>query len=410
VDRIQFDRVSKRYVLGDRRNAREALVAAVRGLGSRRPPRPPDLWSLRDVSFTVTDGDAVGIIGRNGAGKSTILKILTGITAPTTGVSRTRGRVAALLEVGTGFHPELTGRENVYLNGAILGMSRREITGAFDDIVDFSGVERFLDTPVKRYSSGMYLRLAFAVAAHLEPDVLVVDEILAVGDAEFQRKCLGRMEQAGKEGRTVIFVSHDLDTLSRLCRRSMWLQAGRIREEGPSRELVRAYLASGLTSGDTGGTLVRTGPVTLRTVRVLSVRRPGSPVLMREDPLRVEVDFTLADEVPGIDLAVYITTSSGVRVIDQVLSDSEQPRLPAGDYTAQLPLPPVLNVGDFAVGVWFGTTHSQFVDEPSAATFSLHGSDRGRPDRVLVYDLPIRVLPLGHRPATDASVAETHVQ
>src|SRR5919107_1942147 len=197
MDRVEFDGVSKRYILGEHRNAREALTAATRRLVRREREQQQVVWSLRDVSFSVRDGEALGIVGRNGAGKSTILKILAGITSPTSGVSRTRGRVASLLEVGTGFHLELTGRENVFLNGSILGMSRRDIAARFDSIVDFAGVERFIDTPVKRYSSGMYLRLAFAVAAHVEPDVLVVDEILAVGDAEFQRKCLGRMGEAG---------------------------------------------------------------------------------------------------------------------------------------------------------------------------------------------------------------------
>src|SRR4051794_12915398 len=182
MDRVQFDSVSKRYVLGENMDAREALTAAARRFLRRERAERTVLWSLQDVSFSVGDGEALGIVGRNGAGKSTILKILAGITSPTRGVSRTRGRVAALLEVGTGFHPELTGRENVFLSGAVLGMSRRDIVRRFDRIVDFAGTERFLDTPVKRYSSGMYLRLAFAVAAHLEPDVLVVDEILAVGD------------------------------------------------------------------------------------------------------------------------------------------------------------------------------------------------------------------------------------
>jgi ABC-type polysaccharide/polyol phosphate transport system ATPase subunit len=246
TDFIEFDGVGKRYVLGQRLNARETLMATASRLLQRRRSPASELWSLRDVSFSVAQGEALGIVGRNGAGKSTILKILAGITAPTIGESRTRGRVAALLEVGTGFHPELTGRENVYLNGAILGMSRRDITLRFEQIVDFSGVERFLDTPVKRYSSGMYLRLAFAVAAHLEPDILVVDEILAVGDAEFQRKCIGRMHEAEQEGRTLVFVSHDLEALTRVCDRSLWLDSGQVRDSGPTSEIVRSYLSSSL--------------------------------------------------------------------------------------------------------------------------------------------------------------------
>jgi len=264
-----MDGVSKRYVLGQRLNARETLHAAAGRLVGRGRGPVRDIWSLRDVSFSVGDGEALGIVGRNGAGKSTILKILAGITAPTLGVSRTRGRVAALLEVGTGFHPELTGRENIFLNGAILGMSRSEITRRFDQIVDFSGVERFLDTPVKRYSSGMYLRLAFAVAAHLEPDVLVVDEVLAVGDAEFQRKCIGRMREAEEEGRTLLFVSHDLEALGKLCRRSIWLESGQIRDTGPTGEIVRDYLTSSMPSGGAGGPVYESSVVTVQDLRVL---------------------------------------------------------------------------------------------------------------------------------------------
>ena len=395
--RVELERVSKRYRLGHRTNLREALTTAV-----TRPFRGPDprdeLWSLRDVSFAVGDGQALGIVGRNGAGKSTVLKILAGITAPTSGVSRTRGRVAPLLEVGTGFHPELTGRENVYLNGAVLGMSRRDITRRFSEIVEFSGVERFLDTPVKRYSSGMYLRLAFSVAAHLEPDVLVVDEILAGGDAEFQRRCLGRMQEAEQEGRTLVFVSHDLDSLARLCPRSLWLDGGRLRQEGPSGEVVRSYLADGFAGGREGRAL-HAGPVTVHRVAVRTDAVPAGSVLLREDPLTVEVDLEVTEEVPGLDLAVYVSDARSVRVLDEVLSDGaardgRPDRLHRGHQRVRLAVPPILNVGDFTVGLWLGTAHEDLLDEPSAGTFSLHGHDRGRPDRVVVADLSFTVEPL----------------
>ncbi|MCG7281483.1 polysaccharide ABC transporter ATP-binding protein [Chryseobacterium taklimakanense] len=203
------------------------------------------VWSLRDINFEVEQGDAVGIIGRNGAGKSTLLKLLSKVTKPTTGKIYTNGRIASLLEVGTGFHPEMTGRENVYLNGAILGMTRKEITRKFDEIVDFSGVERYIDTPVKRYSSGMYVRLAFAVAAHLESEILIVDEVLAVGDAEFQKKCLGKMGDVSKgEGRTVLFVSHDLNAVSQICQTGILLNQGLVEYNGAIRETVSTYLNS----------------------------------------------------------------------------------------------------------------------------------------------------------------------
>jgi lipopolysaccharide transport system ATP-binding protein len=221
---IKIENLSKNYLIGHQKQERyialrDVMMHKMRGIGQRlRHPLMPnreeidveEFWALKDINLEIQQGDRIGIIGRNGAGKSTLLKVLSRITEPTTGRIQINGRVASLLEVGTGFHPELTGRENIYLNGAILGMSRAEIKKKFDEIVDFSGVEKFLDTPVKRYSSGMYVRLAFAVAAHLEPEILIVDEVLAVGDAQFQKKCLGKMGEVGKEGRTVLFVSHNM--------------------------------------------------------------------------------------------------------------------------------------------------------------------------------------------------------
>lgn len=234
----------KRYLLGGGAGAslREAIMAAL----SRRPrPARDVLWALDGVSFEVREGESIGILGRNGAGKSTLLKVLSRITEPTFGRIEIAGRVGSLLEVGTGFHGELTGRENIYLNGAILGMRRAEVRRKFDEIVAFAEVERFLDTPVKHYSSGMYVRLAFAVAAHLEPDILLVDEVLAVGDAAFQRKCLTKMERIGSEGRTVIFVSHSVPAVTRLCRRALLLDAGRVVCDGPVSEVVATYLNEG---------------------------------------------------------------------------------------------------------------------------------------------------------------------
>jgi ABC-type polysaccharide/polyol phosphate transport system ATPase subunit len=390
VDVVQLEHVSKRYVIGRRLNARESLNAAAARVLRRGGLVSSELWSLRDVSFTLASGESLGIIGRNGAGKSTILKILAGITSPTSGVSRTRGRVAALLEVGTGFHPELTGRENIFLNGAILGMSRQDIKRRFAQIVDFSGVERFLDTPVKRFSSGMYLRLAFAVAAHLEPDVLVVDEILAVGDAEFQRKCIGRMEEAEGEGRTLVFVSHDLETLTKLCPRSLWLEAGAVRRTGETSTIVRDYLASGLV-GTNGTRSLRTPVATVHAVRVVPDQGDASEVLMRGDRLRIEVDLEVTDPVPGLDLAITVTTGGGALVLDELVSDSGAGRLVSGALRLTLQVPPLLNVGDFTVGVWLGTAHEEFLYEPAAAGFVLHGGDQDRPERILAMNLPISV-------------------
>ncbi len=228
-----------------------------------------EFWALRDVSFDVEAGDRIGIIGRNGAGKSTLLKLLSRITEPTEGEIRLRGRVASLLEVGTGFHPELTGRENIFLNGSILGMSRQEIRRKFDEIVDFAEVEKFLDTPVKRYSSGMYVRLAFAVAAHLEPEILVVDEVLAVGDVQFQRKCLGKMEDISKsQGRTVLFVSHQMDAIESLTARCVYLKQGRISRIGETSDIVHYYLRDNQETGDVSAYTNRSGSGRARVVKL----------------------------------------------------------------------------------------------------------------------------------------------
>jgi lipopolysaccharide transport system ATP-binding protein len=249
---IHVEGIGKRYRLGQtirHDTLRDAIMHRVRGArgtqssfarGTEEP-----FWALKDVSFDVSEGEVVGIIGRNGAGKSTLLKVLSRITPPTEGMIRLRGRVASLLEVGTGFHPELSGRENIFMNGAILGMRREEIKAKFDEIVAFAEVEKFLDTPVKRYSSGMYVRLAFAVAAHLEPEILLVDEVLAVGDAEFQKKALGKMSRVVEQGRTVLFVSHNMAAVSRLCGRGILLESGSVKLEGSADQAVHAYLTSG---------------------------------------------------------------------------------------------------------------------------------------------------------------------
>lgn len=257
---IRVENLSKRYLLGHQSNAskgeatlRDNLVGAARGLLRRTKEMArggalvagdsiEEFWALRDVSFEVKRGEVVGIIGRNGAGKSTLLKILSRITEPTSGRITLNGRVSSLLEVGTGFHPELSGRENIFLNGAILGMSRKEIQAKFDEIVDFAEVEKFLDTPVKRYSSGMYVRLAFAVAAHLEPEILIVDEVLAVGDVQFQKKCLGKMQSVAGQGRTILFVSHNMAAVEQLTQSAVLLMAGRMVERGPTPEVVTSYM------------------------------------------------------------------------------------------------------------------------------------------------------------------------
>ena len=248
---VRVENLSKRYRIGaaQRRHdmLRDALAERLRGSSTRGATST--VWALEDVSFEVRRGEVVGLIGRNGAGKSTLLKILSRITEPTSGRAEICGRVGSLLEVGTGFHPELTGRENIFLNGAILGMKRAEIAARFDEIVAFSEIERFLDTPVKRYSSGMYVRLAFAVAAHLEPEILLVDEVLAVGDISFQQKCLGKMGTAAREGRTVLFVSHNMGAVRRLCSDAVLLDGGRAQLRGPAETAIKAYLQQSANAG-----------------------------------------------------------------------------------------------------------------------------------------------------------------
>ncbi|MFC0514585.1 ABC transporter ATP-binding protein [Mucilaginibacter angelicae] len=259
------------------------------------------VWSLKDLNFNIEQGDAVGIIGKNGAGKSTLLKILSRVTAPTRGSVKVKGRIASLLEVGTGFHPELSGKENIYLNGAILGMRKSEIRRKFDEIVEFSGVERYIDTPVKRYSSGMYVRLAFAVAAHLESEILIIDEVLAVGDAEFQRKCLGKMGQVSQgEGRTVLFVSHNMDSITRLCNAAIYLDNGQIRETGESLSVINSYLSQeGQKAGykkwdrDTapGNHLVK-----LRAVRIIDEKHNDIFNISINNKVGVEIVFEVFEE------------------------------------------------------------------------------------------------------------------
>jgi len=249
---IEVKGLSKKYILSHEGQEkytalRDVIANKMKGLVNRqqnlKAPTQEEFWALKDVEFNIKQGDRVGIIGRNGAGKSTLLKILSRITEPTSGTIKIKGRVASLLEVGTGFHPELTGRENIFLNGAILGMSRTEIRKKFDEIVDFAEVERFLDTPVKRYSSGMYVRLAFAIAAHLEPEILIVDEVLAVGDSNFQKKCLGKMEDVSKgEGRTILFVSHNVNALKILCNEGVLLEQGQLRLLGEINSVINSYL------------------------------------------------------------------------------------------------------------------------------------------------------------------------
>ena len=323
------------------------------------------MWALRDITLDVEVGEAVGIIGRNGAGKTTLLKILAGITHPTCGEARTRGRVGALLDVGTGFHPELTGRENVFLSAALLGMPRAEVEHRFDEIVEFSGVERFIDTPVKRYSTGMRLRLAFAVAAHIEPPVVVVDEVLAAGDEAFRERCLGTFGEATRQARTVLFVSHDLGAVTRVCSRAVWLDGGRVRGDGPTEEIVAAYLGSGegepLAAGFDG---VGAEAVALTGVSVQDAEGHVLSDVTRGDAFSVQIRFAVAEPFPGLDLSVWLVDDVGHRVLDDARSDWAPDGLAGrpGSYVATVNVPSILKAGRYALGVWLGGEHETLID------------------------------------------------
>jgi ABC-2 type transport system ATP-binding protein/lipopolysaccharide transport system ATP-binding protein len=328
------------------------------------------LWALRDIDLQIGQGEVVGIIGRNGAGKTTLLRILARITEPTVGVSRTRGRVGALLEVGTGFHPELTGRENVFLNGAILGMSTAEVRGRFDEIIDFAGVGRFVDTPLKRYSSGMELRLAFAVAAHFEPDVIVVDEVLAVGDAEFQRRCLGRMTELTEEGRTVLFVTHDHGAMARLVSRVVWLDAGEIVADGPAPKVLGDYLdAVTAARAERHVPARRAGAVVVRSVDAFSPAEQRRIDPVRGSPLHLSVVFELTERITGLDVGFYLKSEDGTWLLNEAWSD-EHGAMPVdrpGEYTATLIVPAVFTAGRYTVALWMGSPYETLIDEDIAS-------------------------------------------
>ena len=347
---IVVEDLAKRYIIGREVRHDTLRDRLSHGLGSLLRRRAAEqaaeeeFWALRDVSFEVKRGEVVGVIGRNGAGKSTLLKILSRITEPSRGRITLRGRVASLLEVGTGFHPELTGRENIFLNGAILGMSRVEIRKKFDEIVSFAEVERFLDTPVKRYSSGMYVRLAFAVAAHLEPEILIVDEVLAVGDAAFQEKCLGRMREVARGGeRTVLFVSHQLTSVARVCSRAILLERGAVASLGPCANVLADYLrghGTQIAEADLAA-LPRSGSYP-QTARFVSARIPSSPdwTVRFGAPVHVSVQIACQRGFPDLELSFFLLNAYGVEVISTISSWNRNPGpFPAGVHSVEIRLP-----------------------------------------------------------------------
>jgi ABC-type polysaccharide/polyol phosphate transport system ATPase subunit len=367
---IQVENLGKRFRLGVGTarydTLRDALARAVRsGRDDRR-----DLWALRGVDLEVERGEALGIVGPNGAGKTTLLKILARITYPTEGVARTRGSVGSLLDVGTGFHPELTGRENVFLSGTVLGMRRREVRARFDEIVEFSGVERFLDTPVKRYSQGMRLRLAFAVAAHLEPPIVVVDEVLAVGDSAFREKCMGKMAEMGRRDRTVLFVSHDLGAITRLCTRAVWLQGGHIQADGPAREIVSSYLERATTAGRVLDVEFDAEPSAAAVVQRVTVRDAETGQVLtvpeRGRPFLIEMAFEVRDAIPEVNIAIMLVDELGAMIIDDDVRDrpiggelSGEP----GVYVVSATIPPLLRAGTYTVRTWIGNEFQDAVEQ-----------------------------------------------
>ncbi|GAA4404354.1 ABC transporter ATP-binding protein [Nibrella viscosa] len=323
---IAAENISKRYIIDHKRSKgsntlRDVVTESFRNWFGRKQEQEQtfekeEFWALRDVNFSIDQGDRVGIVGHNGAGKSTLLKILSKITEPTTGSVRIQGRVASLLEVGTGFHPELTGRENIYLNGSILGMKREEIRKAFDAIVDFGGIEKFLDTPVKRYSSGMYVRLGFAIAAHLDPEIMIIDEVLAVGDAEFQKKCLGKMRDVSASGRTVLFVSHNLTAVQALCNKTFYFEKGRLIEQGETNQVIASYLSKVSKTK-----LVRTWQtpeeapgndrVRIRRIELIPDYPDKATHIDVRTPLRVRFEFWNMTDRVNLNLSLHLNSLTG---------------------------------------------------------------------------------------------------
>lgn len=377
---ISVENLSKRYTLRHQKagysTLRDALAEKARRMVGKNADESAaateEFWALKDVSFDISQGDVVGIIGRNGAGKSTLLKILSRITEPTKGKIRLRGRVASLLEVGTGFHPELTGRENIFLNGAILGMTKAEIRAKFDEIVAFAEVDRFLDTPVKHYSSGMYVRLAFAVAAHLEPEILIVDEVLAVGDAHFQKKCLGKMSQVAGAGRTVLFVSHNLAVVQSICRDVALLTGGRLSFFGPTEIGVSQYWKQSHTTDSADLTTIshRTGTGQVRFTRLaytgVSGERMASPVCGL--PLRIELHYESISKntLRGCRASISFCNSSGAPLLwySTELTNPELASLePRGRLICDIPRFP-LTAGTYALSLFFssGQTIHDWID------------------------------------------------
>ncbi len=422
---ISVESVSKSYLVGHLttyakgyRSLRETLVWYARDFGYKavamahgRPIVQGDVveefWALKDVSFEVLRGEVVGIIGRNGAGKSTLLKILSRITEPTKGRVTIKGRVASLLEVGTGFHPELTGRENIYLNGAILGMRRAEIKAKFDEIVDFAEMEKFLDTPVKRYSSGMYVRLAFAVAAHLEPEILIVDEVLAVGDFEFQKKCIGKMQSVSSSGRTVLFVSHAMLAVKRLCTRVLWIADGKIKECGETDSVCDSYLSCDLQDGEPyhifSPDIAHPTGLQFQSLEIFNTHDVLANTFRADDPFKVRIRYGVESTPSGtiVDVNIYDMNGSYLWSMNDcdAFPDLYESR-EAGTWSYECTVPPnVLAPGRYLLGLSGGTPR-RYCDMPIRIPFEITTTGYWKPSHLHfgVGGGPIAIKMLASRP------------
>lgn len=423
---LEIEALSKRYRLGvlGRRLLRDDVHNLWVRLRGRRvgmsmgEESRGNIWALRDVSFDVEQGEIVGIIGSNGSGKSTLLKILSRITAPTSGQVRIKGRVGSLLEVGTGFHPELTGRENTFLNGAILGMSKAEISDRFDDIVDFSGLSRFIDTPVKRYSSGMQVRLAFAVAAHLEPEILVIDEVLAVGDAEFQQRCLGKLGEVSRSGRTVLVVSHNMNLIRSLCGRALLLAGGCVVERGVPERVIEEYLSRSRPAEGDSGTVAWAGEeapgnskLRLLEVRTITVDEVPRGMFDASNPIVVEIRYRVDQEIQGLRFVLTLLTDDGEIVFSSTdHARREGTRVVPGEYVTRCILPKgLLNRRRYVVRIHAGVPRVEWIIQPvECLSFTVINSQHGSsfPEQwpgVVAPDLEWRT-----EPESDDRLSSTH--
>ena len=412
---IAVENLGKKYTIGHQKGTRyqtlrDTLAHTGRGVWQRlRHPLSPnreivdleEIWALRDVNFEIKQGERVGIIGRNGAGKSTLLKILSRITHPTTGRVTITGRVASLLEVGTGFHPELTGRENIYLNGAILGMTRQEIKSNFDEIVAFAEVEKFLDTPVKHYSSGMYVRLAFAVAAHLEPEILLVDEVLAVGDAQFQEKCLGKMEDVTREGRTILFVSHNMGAITRLCQRCIWFEAANKQDDGDVRKVIDCYLSS--KKNNQPHILfdkVAHKVMQIREIKILDQEQKIISEFHANEPIEIFIRVEANQIIHSVYFGIILQNAEGINILfaDSRDVDNGFPTtFSMGYYDLSLSIPPIFSTGTYflTVGIAQSIQHQSLDYHESACCFHWTDVKTLRPEGragILNLNIPWKII------------------